>query len=129
MRIQAILLSFFIGLIGCGYVKSGQWDDDPRNWDRAFGQFGLQIPKGWRVVQSRYWRYPHFTYEGGYYFQVQVSQEGRHLLMHPDYVRLKPEEAAMQRGHVMRSLRGLRRRALLAMKSGAPKRALPITAS
>ena len=85
-----------IGFIGCGYVKSGQWDDDSGNWDRAFGQFGQSVPKEWRVVHSRYWRNPHFTYEGGYYFQIRVSPEGRHLLIQPDYVRLKPEKAEMQ---------------------------------
>jgi len=79
----------------CGYLKSGRWDDDAANWDRAFGRFGLSVPKGWLVVHSRYWRYPHFTYEGGYYFQVRVPPEGRRLLVQSDYVRLGPERAEM----------------------------------
>ena len=95
MRTVVFLISL-IGLIGCGYIKSGQWDDDPGNWDRAFGQFGQSVPKEWRVVHSRYWRNPHFTYEGSYYFQLRVSPEGRRLLVQPDYVRLKPEQAEMQ---------------------------------
>ena len=93
---QAIVLGLFIGLLGCGYVKSGRWDDDSGNWDRAFGQPQHSLPKGWRVVHSRYWRNPHFTYEGGYYFQVHVPPEGRRLLLQPDYIRLTAEQAEMQ---------------------------------
>jgi hypothetical protein len=90
IRMAAIVL--VAAAVGCGYVKSGRWDDEPGNWDRAFGQ---PVPKGWSVVHSRYWRYPHFTFEGGYYFHVRVSGDGRQLLMQPDYIRLKPEEAGM----------------------------------
>ncbi|HXA05378.1 MAG TPA: hypothetical protein VNY30_11090 [Bryobacteraceae bacterium] len=82
-----------IAAVGCGYVKSGHWDDDASNWNRAFGQ---PVPKGWNIVHSRYWRYPHFTYEGGYYFHVRVSGEARQLVMQPDYIRLRTEEAHMQ---------------------------------
>lgn len=75
--------------MGCGYVMAGEWDDDARNWERAFGG---SPPPNWKVMRSRVWRSPHFTYEGGYYFHVKLSSRAELKLLHSDYVRLQPED-------------------------------------
>lgn len=82
--------------VGCGYFKAGQWDEDPRNWNRAFGQ---PIPAGWVVLHSRYWRNPHFTYEGGYYFAVRVSaQQCGRLIKQPDLIKYEPYQSTRMNG-------------------------------
>ena len=55
-------------LVGCG----GKWDDDKKNWSRAFN--GQTPPSDVKVIHSRYWRSPHFTYEAYYYFELTASQ-------------------------------------------------------
>lgn len=92
MRVAAFL-TCLVGMVSCGYVKAGRWEDDRENWDRAFGRV---VPAGWRVVHSEYWRNAHFTYEGGYYFQIRVPSAERRLLMHSDLIRLKPEQVEME---------------------------------
>jgi hypothetical protein len=66
------LLSAVLGTLSCGYVQAGRWSDDPKNWERAFHTLP---PKGYTVLNSLFWRYPHFTYEGGYYFRLMLSAE------------------------------------------------------
>lgn len=55
---------------GCGYLRAGKWEDDPRNWGRAFKS---EKPPGVTVVHSLYWRAPHWTWEGGYLFQIEPN--------------------------------------------------------
>jgi len=55
---------------GCGYVRSGSWDDVPENWHRAFQS---TKPNDVVVAHSRYWRAPHWTYEAGYMFEIQPN--------------------------------------------------------
>jgi hypothetical protein len=43
---------------GCGYLKSGTWEDDPANWERAFRS---AKPEDVAVVHSRCWRSPHWS--------------------------------------------------------------------
>jgi len=52
---------------GCGYFASGTWDDDSKNWTRAFD---TSKPPDVVVVHSRYSRFPHWTYEFEYYFHI-----------------------------------------------------------
>jgi hypothetical protein len=54
--------------LGCGFFMAGTWDDDPKNWKRAFG---TRQPTDVVVVHSRYWRSPHFTYEFQYFFETE----------------------------------------------------------
>ncbi len=63
----ALLLAVWL-FSACGYVRSGQWEDDPGNWGRAFGS---NRPAGAEVLHSFYWRAPHFTYEAGYFFAIR----------------------------------------------------------
>lgn len=90
----AIGLSLLAGHCGCGYVQSGLWDEDPANWSRAARTFGSELPRGWKIIHSRYWRTPHFTYEGGYYFQIRVPGVDRKLLYSDDLVRLDATKLA-----------------------------------
>jgi len=63
--------------LSCGYFLSGVWDDDPENWNRAFHSVK---PADVVVVHSRYWRAPHFTFEGGYYFEIEPNEALRNQL-------------------------------------------------
>ena len=66
-RAAAVLTVLILLSSGCGYVMSGKWDDDPKNWDRAFRS---TKPPEVTVVHSRYWRSPHWTYEFEYFFEI-----------------------------------------------------------
>jgi hypothetical protein len=56
----------------CGYAASGTWEDDPGDWERAFG---MDPPDGVEIVRSRHWRSPHFTYECAYFFEIAANEE------------------------------------------------------
>src|SRR5438105_11071242 len=51
---------------------AGTWEDDPKNWYRAFNE---EQPAQVKVVHSKYWRSNHFTYEFIYYFEVEATPE------------------------------------------------------
>lgn len=63
---------FFTQSIG-GLSHAGHWEDDKENWERAFN--GLPLPPEVRLIHSYCWRSPHFTYEGGYFFEFQAPEE------------------------------------------------------
>jgi hypothetical protein len=63
----ALALALFFN--SCG----GKWDDDQKNWRRAFN--GQIPPPDVKVLHSRYYRSPHFTYEAYYYFQITASDQ------------------------------------------------------
>lgn len=47
------------------------------------------MPAGYKVLNSVYWRNAHFTFKGGHYFRVRMSQREREVLArHPDLVSL-----------------------------------------
>jgi len=52
--------------------RSGTWDDDHYNWERAFGE---RVPKGVEVVHSRYWNSDHFTHEYVYFMEITATDE------------------------------------------------------
>jgi hypothetical protein len=64
----ALLFAGIVVVTICAYRKSGKWVDDSKNWERAFGG---PAPKGLTIVHSIYWRTPHFTYEGGWTFDIK----------------------------------------------------------
>jgi hypothetical protein len=70
-------IALALALGACGYVKSGAWDDDPNNWERAFE---TTKPPDVVVVHSHYWRSPHFTLEFGYYFEIERNASLREQL-------------------------------------------------
>ena len=64
-------------LAGCGYILAGEWRDDPKNWNRAFG---AATPGGVIVHHSYYSRAPHFTTEWCYYFELEDSKASREAI-------------------------------------------------
>src|SRR5512133_1327587 len=81
-------------LAGCGYLGSGTWDDDAKNWGRAFAS---ELPAA-AVVHSRYTRFAHFTYEYEYFFQLGPNADlSRQILQDDTLVRIRPNEGAWLR--------------------------------
>ena len=86
-----------LALGACALHESGTWDDDPRNWDRAFP--GVK-PEGVTVVHSRYHRSPHFTLEYEYFFELEPTPELRRQLIDAKNLRVVERDAASRaRGH------------------------------
>ena len=60
----------FLAMQADSIRHAGTWDDDPKNWLRAFNE---EQPAEVRVVHSKYWRSNHFTVEYIYYFEVETT--------------------------------------------------------
>jgi hypothetical protein len=60
--------------------ESGTWQNDAKNWKRAFGE---QQPKKIKVTNSWFWRSPHFTHEFEYFFAVAPNDAFRRQLIEP----------------------------------------------
>jgi hypothetical protein len=56
----------------CGYLQSGAWVDDQKNFARAWG---YSKPDEINMVHSWYWRSAHFTREESYFFQFKWHDE------------------------------------------------------
>jgi len=88
-RVRLVLLLAVVVAAGCGYVRSGTWDDVPENWHRAFGS---TKPDTVVVVHSRYWRAPHFTFEAAYLFEIQPDPVFREQLFGKNRLRRLPDD-------------------------------------
>jgi hypothetical protein len=55
-----MLLGLSLLASACGYFSSGIWEDDPKNWKRAWG---YSKPEEVVMPHSWYWRSPHWTRE------------------------------------------------------------------
>jgi hypothetical protein len=64
VRILPGALLTLLALTACH--RSGTWDDDPKNFQRAWDQ---PAPGDLQIRHSWYWRSAHFTREEAYYFQ------------------------------------------------------------
>ena len=62
---------------GCGYVRSGEWENDAGNWNRAFRS---TKPEDVVVLHSLYWRAPHWSFEAGYLFEIEPNDALRKQL-------------------------------------------------
>lgn len=71
--------------------SSGTWDDDPKNWERAFHS---DKPADAVVLHSHYWRSPHFTLECEYFFEIK-AHEGLKTQLFTMNRLMKPEGAAV----------------------------------
>lgn len=76
-RLLLVVLAVALSLPGC--FRAGKWNDDPDNYERAFGQ---APPDGVAVRRSWYWRSAHFTREEAYYFHFASHPE-----LAPSFVR------------------------------------------
>lgn len=66
MRCQRSAGALLVVLALAACHRSGTWADDPKNFQRAWGQ---PVPDGLRIRHSWYWRSAHFTREEALYFQ------------------------------------------------------------
>lgn len=88
----ATLVLLAVITAGCGYIMAGTWEDDPKNWGRAFQS---EKPGDVVVVHSKYWRSAHWTYECAYSFEIQPTEELKQQLFTQNRLRrLSTEEAA-----------------------------------
>jgi hypothetical protein len=62
----------FIATQANSIQNAGTWEDDSKNWYRAFNE---EQPAQIKVVHSKYWKSNHFTHEFIYYFEVAVTPE------------------------------------------------------
>ena len=70
---------------------AGTWEDDPRNWYRAFEE---EQPADVTVIHSHYWRSDHWTYEYTYFFEVKASDEWRDDFLKKRNAKLLPASKA-----------------------------------
>jgi len=76
---------------------AGTWEDDPKNWYRAFNE---EQPGEIKVVHSKYWRSNHFTYEYECFFEVQATPEWRDAFLKKRNAQLiSPPSAASYRAN------------------------------
>jgi hypothetical protein len=87
----------------CGYVMCGTWEDDPKNWKRAFD---FAKPDEIVVVHSKYWRSAHWSYECSWYFEIDPTPPVREKMFTENRLkRLSTEEAAQAKRDPGRSRR------------------------
>jgi hypothetical protein len=65
--------SFFM-MQFAGMKSAGNWEDDSKNWYRAFHE---NQPVAVKVIHSKYWKSDHFTEEFMYFFEVEATPEWR----------------------------------------------------
>jgi hypothetical protein len=71
-----LILSLFVFITiffleSCGYLFSGTWEDDNKNWTRAYNQ---PLPDSINLIHSWYWRSPHWTLEQALYFETTYNE-------------------------------------------------------
>lgn len=70
--VQIISVALLLLSVGCGYFVSGTWEDDPKNYKRAWG---YSKPQEIDLVHSWYWRAPHWTREEAYFFEFRWNKD------------------------------------------------------
>lgn len=68
MRLAYFTAFACVAVLASSCHQSGTWSDDPKNWQRAFGE---QTPTNLAVIHSQYWRSAHWTMEYEYFFEVR----------------------------------------------------------
>src|SRR5690348_10176314 len=92
MRLPHFTVILCVTLLTCSCHRSGTWNDDPKNWERAFSE---HTPTNIGVVHSMYWRSAHWTYEYAYYFEVTGAVR-RVLLSDTNLVQLASTNASFE---------------------------------
>lgn len=70
LRLLPCALLTILALSACH--RSGEWSDDPGNFERAWG---MPAPGNLVIRHSWYWRSPHFTREEALYFHFARNAE------------------------------------------------------
>jgi hypothetical protein len=81
--VQAIIVIFVL-LTTMACHRSGTWNNDPRNWERAFRS---TKPADVVVEHSQFWRSPHFTHEYQYFFHIRRNNDLRTQLFEANRLR------------------------------------------
>lgn len=91
-RVAALSLLCALSLhqAACSYFGSGKWEDDPKNWERAWG---YSKPSEVVMIHSWYWRSPHWTKEEAYFFQFKGHKELFQQLIDRNEMRLWREDS------------------------------------
>jgi hypothetical protein len=55
----------------CGYFTSGTWENDNKNWSRAYNS---PLPDSIELLHSWYWRSPHWTLEQAMFFEIKYNK-------------------------------------------------------
>ena len=86
MNFRSIILAFVLmcSLVSCGYLSSGTWEDDKKNWDRAYNH---PLPDTINLIHSWYWRSPHWTLEQAMYFEIDYNEGILHNFIKDSTVR------------------------------------------
>ncbi len=81
--------------------EAGTWENDPQNWERAFQ---TNAPPEVTVVNSKYWRSNHFTYEYMWFFEVSAPAAWRDEFLLNRGLKLKPpsESRSFRDSHTSR---------------------------
>ena len=64
----------FLAMQAYSILHAGTWEDDSKNWYRAFNE---NQPSDVKVIHSKYWRSNHFTFEYVYYFELDAAPKWR----------------------------------------------------
>lgn len=62
---------FLITMGSCGYLSSGTWENDDKNWERAYD---FPLPDSIELLHSWYWRSPHWSLEQALYFEIKYNE-------------------------------------------------------
>lgn len=65
---KILLVLFVIFLSSCG----GTWEDDPENWERAYG---VKPPSYVKINHSWFWKSAHWTYECQLFFAIDSCSQ------------------------------------------------------
>ena len=76
---KSCLLAVLLPLLS-GCHESGTWENHAKNWKRVFG---AKQPKDIKVLNSWYWRSPHFTHEFEYFFAIAPNDTFRKRALEP----------------------------------------------
>lgn len=63
-----ILLTTFL-FLSCG---SGTFENDPKSWNKVFGE---NIPEEIEIINSRFWKSMHWTYEFEFFCKLKSDQK------------------------------------------------------
>ncbi|HEY1170575.1 MAG TPA: hypothetical protein VGH19_04325 [Verrucomicrobiae bacterium] len=67
--------------------EAGTWENDPKNWERAFR---TNASPAVTVVNSKYWRSNHFTYEYMWFFEIRATAAWRDEFLQSRGLKLEP---------------------------------------
>lgn len=84
-------LRAFFGAQIVNLQNAGTWENDPKNWFRAFNE---DQPSDVKVIHSKYWKSNHFTDEFIYYFEVEATPEWKEAFLNKRSLVLVPASTA-----------------------------------